>query len=109
MGSEIERAFENKEYCPAAFLDVSQAFDKVWHQGLIYKLSKLLPSAYYCQLLESYLSDRKFRVKNQETYSSFYPILAGVPQGSVMAPFLYLIYTADIPVYKQLIHWHLRR
>lgn len=93
----IERAFEKSEYCPAAFLDVSQAFDKVWHKGLIYKLSKLLP-ANYCQLLESYLSDRKFRVKDQETYSSFYPILAGVPQGSVMAPLLYLIYTADIPV-----------
>lgn len=92
----IEKAFEEKQFCPAVFLDVSQAFDRVWHQGLIYKMSKLLPLN-YCQLLESYLRNRKFRIAHEEAYSNFYPILAGVPQGSVIAPFLYLIYTADIP------------
>jgi len=97
LTNTIERAFENKEYCSAAFLDVSQAFDKVWHEGLIYKLSKILPGN-YCQLLESYITGRIFRVKNEESHSNYYQIMAGVPQGSVLAPLLYTIYTADIPV-----------
>lgn len=99
LTTKIEKTFERKEYCEAAFLDVSQAFDKVWHEGLIFKMSKVLPGN-YCQLLESYISDRNFRVKDEETYSSYYHIHAGVPQGSVLAPFLYTLFTADIPVPK---------
>ena len=94
--TEIEKAFEAKKYCVAVFLDVSQAFDKVWHEGLIYKMSKLLPGN-FCQLLESYLTDREFRVMHEGAFSGFYQIKAGVPQGSVLGPFLYLLYTADIP------------
>jgi hypothetical protein len=38
--TEINRATEDKNYCSAVFLDVSQAFDKVWHQGLHHKIQK---------------------------------------------------------------------
>jgi len=92
----IHRALENKQYCTAAFLDISQAFDKVWHEGLLYKRHTFLPDSMY-RILQSYLTNRYFRTKYREVYSSIRPILAGVPQGSVLGLLLYLIYTADLP------------
>jgi hypothetical protein len=95
--SIIEKALEEKKYCSAVLIDISQAFDRVWHAGLISKLSKLLPGN-YCRLIESYLADRTFSVAHEEAKSSFRQISAGVPQGSVLGPILYLLYTADLPV-----------
>jgi len=52
----IHRTLENKQYCTAAFLDISQAFDKVWHEGLLYKLKTFLPD-------NKYNMNRHFRTK----------------------------------------------
>jgi hypothetical protein len=78
------------------FLDVSQAFDRVWHEGLLYKLKKFLPAPYFL-LIKSYLSDRSFKVHLKNSYSTSHCISAGVPQGSDIAPFLYSVFTHDIP------------
>jgi hypothetical protein len=82
--------------CASVFLDIHQAFDKVWHQGLLYKLKGNVSSRTYL-LLKSYLTDRHFRVKTGNTHSGYYLINSGVPQGSVLSPFLHLIFTSDIP------------
>ena len=95
--SKIHNTFEGKEYCAAAFLDISQAFDRVWHEGLLYKIKNSFPGNIFL-ILKSYLRDRYFFVQSGEALSKLCPIAAGVPQGSVFGPILYLIHTADLPI-----------
>jgi hypothetical protein len=91
---------ENQQYCTAAFLDVSQALDKVWHPGLLLKIKRILPSS-YSNLLNSYLNERQFETKfNGETSSHFY-IHSGVPQGGTVGPLLYVLYTSDLATSRQ--------
>ncbi|KAL7296992.1 hypothetical protein TKK_0009427 [Trichogramma kaykai] len=94
---KIRSAFERKQYCSAVFLDVAQAFDKVWHTSLLHKIRLKFPENIYL-LLKSYLENRTFQVKFNNIITKLYNINAGVPQGSVLGPTLYLIYTSDIPL-----------
>jgi hypothetical protein len=80
IANKINEMIETKQICSAAFLDISQAFDKVWHTGLLYKLRLSFPLNYLI-LLKSYLTNRHFRVKVDNEFSDL-PIHAGVPQAS---------------------------
>ena len=92
----IEHALEEKKVCSTIFLDVMQAFGKVWHRGLNCKLRTILHKQ-YAEILESYLTERFFRIKQGDAYSELKEIKAQVPQGSVLGPVLYLLYTSDLP------------
>ncbi|VVC34843.1 Endonuclease/exonuclease/phosphatase,Reverse transcriptase domain [Cinara cedri] len=93
---KISYTLEKKLICTAAFLDVSQAFDRVWHEGLLFKLKSILPP-YYFLLFKSYLENRYFSVRSGFSLSEVSPIHAGVPQGSVTAPLLFNLFTSDQP------------
>ena len=96
----INKAMENQQYCSAAFLEVNQAFDKVWHPGILFKIKRILPSSYF-YLLKSYLNERQFQTKfNRETSSRFH-VNSGVPQGSILGPLLHVLYTSDIATSRE--------
>ena len=81
----------------AVFLDISKAFDKVWHQGLLYKLEQNGISGSLLETLTDLLKDRKQRVVFNEQNSSWENAEAGIAQGSILGPLLFLIYFNDLP------------
>ena len=79
------------------FLDISKAFDKVWHDGLLFKLKTYGVEGDSLLLIKNYLKNRKQRVVLNSQKSEWRKINSGFPQRSVLGLFLFLIYINDLP------------
>jgi Reverse transcriptase (RNA-dependent DNA polymerase) len=94
LTSHIEAGFQRKLKTGAVFIDLTAAYDTVSREGLLLKFMRVVPWAKLAKILNNMLSNRFFQVNLGANISRW----RRLPQGSVLAPILFILYMADISI-----------
>ena len=81
----------------ALFLDMEKAYDKVWHDGLVFKMNRAEFPPEMLRLVNSWLTDRTAAARHGQSLSEYFPLAGGVPQGAPWSCDLYNIWIGDCP------------
>lgn len=101
LSQKVGEALLRKKKACGLFFDIMKAFDKVSHNGIIFKMTKIQVPLYIVEYVRNFLSSRKFFVKLNNFESAQGDIFTGVPQGAVISPILFSIFINDIPQENQ--------
>ena len=97
VSDRIIRVFNRSGATRAVALDISKAFNRVWHAGLLHKLKSYEISGQIFDLISSFLSNRWLGVVLDGKLSQEYPVNTGIPQGSILSPTLFLLHINELP------------
>ena len=98
VSDRIARPFNSSGSTRAVALDISKAFDRVWHTGLLQKLKSYGISGQIFGRISFFLSNRRLQVALDGKSSQEYPVNAGLPQGSILGLTLFLLYINVLPI-----------
>ena len=98
------QAKNRKQACASVFMDVENAFDKVWHNGLLRTMDQHYIPHIFQRFISSFLSNRHTYFQIDNTTSKHIKINHGVPQGSSLNPTLFIIYAANLPKPPPTVH-----
>ena len=98
LTQNIENLFETKKKAGAVFVNLTAAYDTVWHHDLTGKLLRLLPGKHMVRMIMKLVLNRRFKLTTRNSKQSRLRRLRNcLPQGSVLAALLFNIYTYDLP------------
>ena len=98
LTQQIAQGLNRRQTTSAIFLDIEKAFDRVWHNGLRYKLAQLDTPPHLLKWVSNFLNNRKMQITINNKHSKTISVKYGVPQGSPLSPLLFLLYVADCPI-----------